>query len=96
MSDHITQLEKTGLVDFRALPSDTVSGASATPSSDAPVDQPEPLPRASSEITRAAGSNTGGTIMFIVVIMAIGGLVLLWREYNPGSRPPLGSTIPHS
>ncbi|WP_439659461.1 DUF4142 domain-containing protein [Lentzea sp. HUAS TT2] len=71
--DHMTQLEKTGLVDFQALPSPTLPAPSATPGG-----QPEPQPRASTEITRTAGSSMSNPITYLLVIVALGGIALFW------------------
>ncbi|SDM29814.1 protein of unknown function [Lentzea albidocapillata subsp. violacea] len=87
--DHISQLEKTGLVDFQALPSPTVLGASATPSSDAPVDQPKPLQRTASQATPTADSGIGGAILFVVIIAVIGGLALLFLRWQRKKSPGL-------
>ncbi|MGI5506433.1 DUF4142 domain-containing protein [Lentzea sp. CA-135723] len=103
--DHITMLEKTGLVDFAALPSATVLGQSAPPPDTAVTTaEPQSLQRSSPEVSPTAGSRSTGTTSLLVVLGAIGAVAALWlwwqrrkparraASYGPSSFTDRGSS----
>ncbi|MET9225616.1 DUF4142 domain-containing protein [Lentzea sp. NPDC003310] len=81
--DHISVLEKTGLVDFAALPSAEVLGKSApAPDTAATSAEPQSLQRSVPEVSRTTGSSSTGSFNLLFVLGAIGAVAALWLWFQ--------------